>query len=222
MPTATVNPTDTGLRSGAADLNNSTSASHIVGTIAGQGMFRMALRFDLNSQPPMIASAATLTLKNFTTGGVESVVDGLYYARRINQPSWAPTTATWNRYDGATLWTLAGGDYTTTNQGTCTILVGTSDLVFTGLATLVQDAFTNRSGLLDLVVMGSELSNENVIVYSVDDLTSSNRPVLSITYTLDAGTLYQSKTSPPLYRSEVFPLLYQSKTSAPLYQSNIT
>ena len=66
--------------------------------------------------PPEIAVAeiykAELRLRWFIEGSAGAAAT-LY---RVTQEAWTEAGATWNKYDGVTNWTLAGGDYDTTEK----------------------------------------------------------------------------------------------------------
>lgn len=203
MATTTQYPTDTGLVQGAPASNNSTATSHIVGMVAG-AKYRMALRFDLTGLPPILPTAATLTLVNDTASS-QNVIDGLYYAKRITQASFSPSTATWNTCNGTNAWTSAGGDVTATGQGIYTLSVYTGNLIFSSMNTLVVDAINSRLGYLNLLVMGAESNNEAVVMFSVDHATSSNRPSLAITYALTGGKVWVARRTPVLFTAEARP-----------------
>lgn len=200
MATYTTAPQyDSLLDEAAATTAVPTATTATIGRVTGGWRKRLGMRFDLRSLSAPVITAATLTLVNTGSGGV--FVSGLYYARRLTQTNWNPTLATWETYDGGNVWDIDGGDYTLTSQNSCTIASATANLVFTGLATLAQDATANRSGYLDLLIMANEIQTESVIVCTKDHGTSANRPSLAITYTIAGGRLLHTTLRPRIFRS---------------------
>jgi hypothetical protein len=144
--------------------------------------FRSLLRFDLASLPPGSSIVdATLALAHANSNLSTSAT---FYASRLTQPAWTELGATWNKYNGASNWSAAGGDFTTVDQDSCTISSSTQDLTFPTLANLVVDAIQNRGGVLHLLVRGPEESSGTKLFggNSSDSASASSRPKLTVNY----------------------------------------
>lgn len=148
-------------------------------------VYRMLLRLDLSGiLPGSTITTATLTI--FNTSSLGSVNNSVFYANRATVPGWTEFGATWIKYDGTNNWATAGGDFTTTDRATFTTSGTTNaDLVFTGMAALVQDGVDVRGGLLHLLILGAvESGSNNWLQASSSDDIAIRRPKLSVTYDL--------------------------------------
>jgi hypothetical protein len=154
-----------------------------VNPIGTDSLYRALLRFDLTAIPDgALISSAVLTLYDVAGGAMSAT--RTFNAYRLTQTSWVEATATWNNYATALPWTTAGGDYTTTNGDSVSVSSATADVVFSSLADLAMDALYNRSGLLHLVIKGTEGTgaDDYVAVGSSDNATAGLRPQLVVTY----------------------------------------
>ncbi len=161
------------------------SGALIVGSVFALGNTiynRALLRFDLSDIPDgAIPTAATLTL---THGGGAPVNPSTYTCYRLTQTAWSEL-GTWNRYDGATLWSAAGGDYTATDADSYTY-TGGGALVFDGLLAMVGEARSEGLAHLDVLIVGPEAlwSSNFVSGLSSADGTAGSRPKLEVVYDL--------------------------------------
>ena len=150
---------DTGIFSGSPDDTLGSSTQVFIGNDASNSQ-RALLRFDLTSIPSTatIASCA-LTIDVVTLNQASA---GKLY--RVKQPAWNETTATWNRYDGVNTWSTAGAfspveltsDVVVTPGPDGPVAyappTGSEAFTFPDIAGLCQDAVTNRSGVLNLMI----------------------------------------------------------------------
>lgn len=110
--------------------------------------FRPIMRFDF-SQLPAGLTITGASLHLYITGtNIGSATVDVYQMTRHN---WNGTTATWNTYDGTNNWTTAGGDYTVTN-GASLACPASSSWGAWDVTAIVQDAYANNSGVLDILV----------------------------------------------------------------------
>jgi len=114
---------DSYIDAGAPDSNYGSEDALYVESYDAQQR-RTLLQFDLSTIPPG-AEVASATLKLYYatnshgfTG--ESPGGRIYWAYRVTQP-WTESGITWNKYDGTTSWTTAGGDYTETGGASLTM-----------------------------------------------------------------------------------------------------
>jgi hypothetical protein len=186
MTTLTLNPTADGhLDSAFPTTPGGSDTTEIIGNqfLFGDISRRMAIRFSLASLPTGVSIvSATLTLPN--AGGAIST-SATFYARRLTTTSWVEATTTWN-----TPWTTPGGDATTTDQATFTTSAA-ADLVFS-IVPLVSDAKVNRSGQLDLLILGPESAGENRYI-TVKTRDNASQPTLVIVYGNGSHLSYTSQ-----------------------------
>ncbi len=147
-----------------------------------QTLFRAILRFDLTSLIGTQIDDATLTL----TAATGNVTGDTFRVHRITQTNWTELGATWNKYDGASNWAAAGGDFDSTHADEVTIN-SIQNLVFTSMQSIVADAIDNRAGVLNILVKGQATTGlEYLEVESSASATPTNRPTLVVNYTLPA------------------------------------
>lgn len=145
---------------------------------------RTLIRFDLSSFPAGTQfQSAALTLTESGTASSQFSIPSTWTVYRLTRTNWSHLTATWNKYDGTNDWTTSGGDYTTANSDTCELSAITEDLVFNGMAGMLQDAFDNDLSQLDLVVIGPETTGSSQFHQSESGhyAGSSSRPSLTVT-----------------------------------------
>ena len=160
--------------------------------------YRHLLRFDLSGIPgnAIILSA---TLRLLVAGDVLLSGAKVFYIRKLTgagQTGWTEGGATHLKYDGTNAWTLAGSDYTETDQDSITkgpLTLDANNLEYFTFATLidaVQDFVTNASGQADWLYMGPE---EQAWEYADSAfrewVVPSARPRLTVTYGLPANDI---------------------------------
>ena len=115
---------DSYIDAGSPDSNYGSEAALYVESYDAQQR-RTLVQFDLSTIPPS-AEITSATLKLYYATYSKSVVAGespggrIYWAYRVTQP-WTESGITWNKYDGTTPWTTAGGDYTGTGGAALTM-----------------------------------------------------------------------------------------------------
>lgn len=181
----------------ASSVNFSANPFTVAGQLPLDGVNPNRIRglyyFDLSTLP----AAATIVSAVFTLKMSQDnlVVDGVYYCSRVTQPAWTENDATWDQFDGLTLWTTGGGDFTDTGRDTCTITAPADNLVFANLAALAVDAVAHRaSGLYLLTRSASEDTDGDLAIdwSSKADQADPPQPpsvfpTLVIGFTLPAG-----------------------------------
>ncbi len=130
----------------------------------------------------------------FTTLGT-SVAGRTYKICRLTQASWTEAGATWLKYDGTNVWTLAGGDFTVTGAITFTIPSANNTWAYIDISSLVDDAINNRSNKLYILIQDSDEAEGGfsgayaAFIASDDYADSSYRPrllqVVSKSFTSD-------------------------------------
>jgi len=169
-----------------------------VGTATNTVIHRPLLRFDLRRIPVGAAvSSATLTLSYNAT----SATPGQINAYRVTR-DWAEGTAgypstcngtgaDWREARAGVAWSTAGGDYTTTVQGSvptkARTAAGTDTFTLTGLVQSWANASTPNLGvLLRLADESIPTTGSKYFDYLSDDVdslqTGSRRPVLVVKY----------------------------------------
>jgi hypothetical protein len=144
---------------------------------------RALLRFDLRTISSLATiESAVLTLRQGDGGSL--LVPQTLSAYRVTRGDWTEFGATWNQYDGSHAWSIAGGDYTTTDHDECAVTSAGGDVAFGSLKMLVADALLNRDGFLNLLVVGPESGSANnfLTVRSASDPDPAKRPKLAIEY----------------------------------------
>ena len=142
---------------------------------------RAIVSFDLSGLPGgATVNSATLTLKNNGGGGVNN---NSFTANRLTQAGWVESQVTWNVWATGSNWTTEGGDHTADGQDLVVASGNTSNLVFSGLKTLVLDAIANRGGVLRLLVIGPEGGAPCFLIVNSSDATNpGDRPKVVIDY----------------------------------------
>lgn len=138
--------------------------------------YRALMRFDVSSiaSYTILSSTMTLTVPSGYFAASQSLT--LY---RCGQPAWTELGATWNTYDGSSIWTSGAGNPTSPST-TISFTGGTA--VF-NTTDLVLDAIHNRSGILNCVLDGNTIGETILANFgSFDNTTPSNRPNLTINY----------------------------------------
>lgn len=162
---------------------------HIGNARLGPDDFRRALlKFDVSSIPAgAIIGAATLTLFGDYSAVGADYDPRTFYCYRCTR-AWVEGQATWIIYstgnDWATAGLGAGTDYVTTGGDTTSQTLLDPRLEFDGLAALVQDALDNRSGILNVVIIGPEVAGVRFYADMGDSDTGNadERPMLVVGY----------------------------------------
>lgn len=166
----------------------------------GAERLRTLIKFTLPAGSGTI-SKITLTLTKSTsltaTGNVE--------AHEITQSGWTEGTgsgsatgdgATWNTYNGSSNWATGGGDYSGTIINTVADPANVGDLLNIDLlgGSATNSISVTWGGTVELLlkqVTETGGTDTGGIYYSKENGTPSNRPYLTITYTLDSAFLLQ-------------------------------
>lgn len=148
---------------------------------------RSLLHFDLSVIPGSGAIITAATLNLYCYSAINAPAAKLYRMTRYN---WAENTATYNKYDGATVWTTRGGDFTTTG-GIDWQLGATGWRQIPGLASLAQEAYGNLTDHIKQLHILLKLASETATVELNKfrgrlDATPSLRPYLTVTYEVAA------------------------------------
>lgn len=146
---------------------------------------RSLLHFDLSGIPGTTAviTAASLNLYCFSATGTTAAK--LYRMTRYN---WGETTATWNKYDGSTTWTTAGGDFTTSGGvDFTTIAPGWLTISGSGVIAMAQEAYGNLTDHIKQLHMLLKLASETATIeqnsYGGREYpTVDRRAYMSVTY----------------------------------------
>ncbi len=143
-------------------------------------IFRGLIEFDISSIPTnatVVSGVLTLNAETIVVSSAESSA-----ARRVTAV-WNESQATWDDRITSTAWGTAGGDFTTTDQGTFNLPTSTGPIDI-NLDALVQDAIDNRAGTLSLILMRTSEANPDAQVNfsSSDNATAANRPQLFIEF----------------------------------------
>lgn len=161
---------------------------------------RSLLRFDLASTSPLtgiqIPAAATTILSASLSMVATTVKSSTAFLVNIHKVTTAwgegnlcnatntavSNGATWNNKNFATVWTTAGGDYNATVEGSTNVSVtGSYNWSITNLVQSWLTTPANNFGLL--AKFNSETTaNEQKTFSSRENVTASNRPVLSATW----------------------------------------
>ena len=96
--------------------------------------------------------------------------------------------ATWNKYDGTNAWTTAGGDFTTINRTSHSCPSRGNWTTFASetwsSAQLIQDCYDNQSKNVHLAMTAEEVNARDLVFYSRENTNTTNRPKLTVTYTV--------------------------------------
>jgi hypothetical protein len=152
---------DSFMRFTQPDLNFGANVSESLGVNyfgAGKTILdRPIANFDVSALAALTINAAQLEIQLVLSG----TGGWLAHIERCTRPAaWTELGVTWNKYDGATAWTTAGGDYDTVTPGEVNFNVPAQSglLVITGLKAYVDDAIALRSNILSLIL---KADNEN-------------------------------------------------------------
>lgn len=192
---------DTFLQRDVPDTPHGATDPIQIGKVTGSSteFCRALFRFDLSTIPAgATINSAVLTLHN-TGGGTIQVINP-FLVKRVTDVGavhgstlWTEAGATWNKYDGITAWSVAGGDVTAVGQLSVTLATPTSDLVL-DITPLILDAISARGNLLQIMVRRtSEISPGSAdlgLFTASENGTAGNRPTLLVTYTIPISIYY--------------------------------
>lgn len=154
----------------------------ILGYIAKAGDSRLLFEFDLTALPvDTLVSAASLIL-NCTSAALSA--DACTAYRQSYTFNHVEAEETWLIWKTGGNWPAPGaeGNYTTPSVAFLLPLT-TGSKTYTGFETIVQDAITNRSRTLELLIRkDTEAAGGSCTYDSKEDATAGNRPQLSVTY----------------------------------------
>lgn len=224
QPNATVG-VDSYIDSGAPTTNYATTTPMILGRTSAGNTKRALFRFNV-SNIPVGATLTSATLTIPISGGTVSATT-TWYCNRLTQTAWTETGVTWNDYSVGNAWAAPGGDYTTTDRDSYTYAGVPPSLIFSAMTALVQDAITNRSGILDLIIVSNSESGSTNRFLSpfCSDSAAASRPILVVTYTapgvqfqaagtITGGTFLIFPAWPPHTTNDIGILLIESANSA--------
>jgi hypothetical protein len=189
MPIVTLQPS-TGLDTfilhfaGQDDTNFYTDPVLTIQPYSATIIKRILTKFDLTTIPTDAnINSAKIGLK--LTSAVEATSISME-AHEISR-SWVPSAVTWNKYDGTTAWSIAGGDYGTTVIDA--VNVGNTLQVYEWSITplIVQGWLTTNNGVL---FKGSNeasgVSDKSFV--SARGTTASDRPYITIDYSIGGAS----------------------------------
>jgi len=107
---------------------------------------------------------------------------------RLTQLAWTELGSTWNTYDGSNDWSIAGGDFVTTNS--VTVSVTTTGWKIWEAADLIQDCYDNQSKKVHLILKSQEDGENAYARFYSNNYTDDTDlcPKLTVTYTVSATT----------------------------------
>lgn len=170
--------------------NNGTATTLDVIMTGGATPRRGLLEFDITSIPSgSTVTSATLSL--FTSNGLTNVNTSIH---RVTQ-AWTEAGSTWNKYDGITDWTSAGGDYDATADANATpssTAAGTQTDF--DIKALVQEWVDGTANYGMLVKITTESGNTTGHQFaSSDNATAGYRPKLVVNYSPSGGLLLSAE-----------------------------
>ncbi len=155
-------------------------------------VWRAIIEFDI-SEILSFETVVSAELKVYSLYFTALSGDAIVY--RLTEPNWTEMGCTWNTYDGAYEWETAygGGDFTTDDPVGVPFTFPSGDgyQTITDLETLVQDACTNRSGRLILIIKGaneSEAGSNGIVWAPSEHPNGTLHPELTIVTEFTTGT----------------------------------
>ena len=146
------------------------------------------IKFDLTSiTGPVTVSAASLEV--VIKSGLSN--DGcISHIRRLKR-DWGETTSTWNTYDGSNGWGTAGALNTTTDitasddaSNTASGITAPTTITISGLEALVEGWINGDYPNYGMLLFSNAEGDAVGVAGDSEDATSSNRPLLTVTYTV--------------------------------------
>ena len=181
---------DTYIVQDATTTNYGTSATSHSRAANGGGYIRnILISFDLSSiTGPVTVTNATLSILRGGTHDGDSTCSAYRLLR-----NWVETEATWNVYSTGNSWSTAGAAYNNADRDvdlSAAVILDTigdlewKDFSSAQLAADVQDMINNGSNYGWVLFLNTSPVAWHVFVSS-EDVTTTNRPKLTITYTVD-------------------------------------
>ncbi len=179
---------DTHIRDGASSSNNFGDKTSIWLKKAIVGFQRRGiLSFDFSAlDDSAVIESAYLDLYYFSNSIGNDPAGETVEVNRLTQTGWVEGEATWNDYKSATPWTMAGGDYTVTDQAAA-IMPGGFGFVRWTVTEQVRHAQSNTSEIAHMLVKfsSSAASNAAARFLSKESGDPSRHPRLIINYTMN-------------------------------------
>lgn len=193
MATTTVQcSADTQLVQGSPTTNIGTNVDFAIREQSNNDNQNVCMRFVL---PGLTGTITKINLRMLQSTGLTSA-DGIY-VNELTQTGWTELGATWNKYDGTTDWSAAGGDYSGTLVDNANA-PGVGNWISLGLygADAQNNISTSTFGqTINIICRAPNLNNsvdKGGIFHSKDAVSEANRPYLEITYTpTDTGNFFQ-------------------------------
>lgn len=170
---------DSYIRNTSPTSNQGSNSSLIYGQ-AGTSTYRTPIAFDVSSMPSgSVVKYAYLDLTVSTSIGAGETFE----IRRLTK-DWTELQVTWNNANTGDAWDTAGGDFVE-DLGVDFTLPPTGATAI-NVTALVQDAFQNRGGLVNLLIKSSTETTPNHynVTRSRDYSTVADRPRLVVEYDL--------------------------------------
>ncbi len=142
---------------------------------------RIFMKFSIDTDWTSIVTA-TLTMESLS--GIVPDENFSFDVVRVTVPSWTESGVTWNEYASGNAWTVAGGDFTTTDKTTeIKLLSNPATTQIFDITALAQDAIANRSFVLDIMFKSTieEAGNVGDLRYAGREHPSVNGPILTLT-----------------------------------------
>lgn len=175
---------DTYLQKASPTENQGTNTDMWCHYVSASILNNCILRFFIPDLGDSSISAIHLFL--YANGGVG---DGDFSAHKMTQPAWVESEATWNIYATSNNWATAGGDYDVSALSTVTAPAsGWTDFNITGSA-------TTSSTTVNIAVIKSNTTYGYTPFASVENTTTTIRPYVDITYTVNTPTSTTTATT---------------------------
>ena len=153
---------------------------------------RALLEFDISDIPADATfSQGDFSLTYYSYSGTNpSGKTVLIY--KMTHPDWVEAQATWNIYKTGSAWTVAGGDYVTTNpSGGGANIPAEYGLVTWDIQAIIENAYSvpqNVELLMKYQTEGLSSGGSSSVFYSNSYWVPSGRPKLTVTYTVPTVT----------------------------------
>jgi large repetitive protein len=182
-------------------------AAGLISLEAAANALRPVLRFDLSAYAGYVITSASLALTRndaqpsdvtvdvhkITSDWTEGTGTVANWANNTNTipPTGTSSNVSWSNRTGTTAWTSSGGDYNVTASATQSNM----NTAITGLGTLVQDWIDNPLSNYGMLIKGQTESGTNGATerydfFSRENGTPSNRPQLTINYSLPTSITF--------------------------------
>jgi hypothetical protein len=148
-------------------------SDNVVGSDGNGALYRTMVSFDGGLGIPAGSKVLSSTLTIHVLGAFGSTTTWVFAMTR----PFTPGAATWNTYDGAHPWGVAGGDYNNSLQASTT--VSAAGTVSFSITPLTQAWADGTNTLRELTILGFSPKGN---VYSFGNKASGDPPVLTIAY----------------------------------------